>query len=176
MPKTLARAHSGGSMRFCTRMGGEVTRLSWRKCQKVAPSWSGFFGAPLGVVLLSATAGEGLVELLGAQGRAELDDALDLAWSGVPLRMRDAGRHDDSLPRSGDALLAVQGEVGFPGEDGESLFLAGVDVLGDDAAGHTAPVKADELPVAVGGDGGVGDPLAGGGVEEGPETVVGLSV
>ena len=43
-------------------MGGDVPRLSWRKCQKVAPSWSGFFG--------------------GAQCRAELDDALDLAWAG----------------------------------------------------------------------------------------------
>ena len=36
-------------------MGGEVTPLSWRKCQKVAPSWSGFLGPPLGVVLPSAT-------------------------------------------------------------------------------------------------------------------------
>ena len=36
-------------------MGGEVTRLSWRKCQKVAPSWSGLRGAPRGVVLPSAT-------------------------------------------------------------------------------------------------------------------------
>src|ERR1022692_214074 len=41
-------------MTFCTAMGGEVTRLSWRKCQKVAPSWSGLRGAPLGVVLPSA--------------------------------------------------------------------------------------------------------------------------
>src|SRR5580692_2396872 len=55
MPKSLASAHSGGSMRFCTTMGGELIRLSCRKCQKVAPSWSGFFGAPLGVVLPSAT-------------------------------------------------------------------------------------------------------------------------
>jgi hypothetical protein len=54
MRKTFASAHSGGRMRFCTQMGVEVTRLSWRKCQKVAPSWSGFFGTPAGVVLPSA--------------------------------------------------------------------------------------------------------------------------
>ncbi len=42
MPKAFASAHSGGSMRFCTQMGGVVTRLSWRKCQKVAPSEPGW--------------------------------------------------------------------------------------------------------------------------------------
>jgi len=52
---------------FCIPMGGEVTRLSWRKCQKVAPSWSGIFGAPRRVVLPSATRpGHSLVKLLGA--------------------------------------------------------------------------------------------------------------
>src|ERR1700733_1377704 len=35
-------------------MGGEVTRLSRRKCQKVAPSCSGFLGAPREVVRPSA--------------------------------------------------------------------------------------------------------------------------
>src|SRR5215472_501186 len=64
---------------------------------------------------------------------------------------------------------AVEGEVDFARQDGELLVLAGVDVLGDRPAGHDAPVEADELPVAVVGDGGVGDPLAGGRVEEGPE-------
>src|SRR5215468_2745366 len=64
---------------------------------------------------------------------------------------------------------AVEGEVGFARQDGELLVLAGVDVLGNRAAGHDAPVEADELSFAVFGDGGVGDPLAGGGVEEGPE-------
>lgn len=54
MPNILASAHSGGSMRFCTPMGGEVTRLSCRKGQKVAPSCSGFLGALRGVVLPSA--------------------------------------------------------------------------------------------------------------------------
>jgi hypothetical protein len=34
-------------MTFCTLMGDEVPRLSRRKCQKMAPSWSGFFGAPI---------------------------------------------------------------------------------------------------------------------------------
>jgi hypothetical protein len=32
-------------MRRCTLMNGESTWPSWRKCQKLAPSWSGFFGA-----------------------------------------------------------------------------------------------------------------------------------
>ena len=41
-------------MRFWTQIGGEVTRLSRRKYHIVAPSWSGFFGAPRGVVLPSA--------------------------------------------------------------------------------------------------------------------------
>ena len=53
--------------------------------------------------------------------------------------------------------------------DGEALLLAGMDVLGDHAAGNAAPGEADQLSVAVFGQGGVGDPLAGGGVEEGPE-------
>jgi hypothetical protein len=48
MPKTLASVHRGGRIRFCTQMGGVVTRLSWRKCQKVAPSWSGFLGGARG--------------------------------------------------------------------------------------------------------------------------------
>src|SRR5215472_2914753 len=64
---------------------------------------------------------------------------------------------------------AVEGEVDFARQDGELLVLAGVDVLGDRAAGHDAPVEADELSIAVVGDGGVGDRLAGGGVEEWPE-------
>ncbi len=81
-------------------MGGEVTRLSWRKCQKVAPSWSGLRGAPLGVVLaVSGQAGDGLVELLGAQRRPELDDGLDLGGSGVSLGVADARRHNDRLAR-----------------------------------------------------------------------------
>ncbi len=41
-------------MRFCTHTGGDVTRLSRRKCQTVAPSWRGFLGAPLALVLPSA--------------------------------------------------------------------------------------------------------------------------
>src|SRR5215468_12686826 len=114
-------------------------------------------------------AGERLVPLLGVQRWAEFDDALDLARTGISLRVRDTCGHDDRLACSGYALFAAQGEVGFTRQDGESLFLAGVDVLGDDAAGHAAPVEADELPVAVVGGGGVGDLLAGGGVEEGPE-------
>ena len=71
-------------MRFWIQIGGEVARLSWRKCQKVAPSWSGFFGAPRGGGLaFGAEAAEGLEHLLGVQRRTELDDAFDLDRSGV---------------------------------------------------------------------------------------------
>ena len=66
--------------------------------------------------------------LLGKQCRAEFDDALDLAWPGVSLGVRDVGGHDDRLARSGYALLAAQGEVGFARDDGEPLFLVWVDV------------------------------------------------
>ena len=47
--------HQGDHLLADLGIGGEVTRLSWRKCQKVEPSCSGFFGAPRGVVLPSAT-------------------------------------------------------------------------------------------------------------------------
>jgi hypothetical protein len=95
------------------------------------------------------------VEFLGVQCGAEFDDAVDLAGSGVALRVGHASRDDDGFAGSGYVFLAVEGEVGFAGQDGEALFLAGVDVLGDDAAGHAAPAEADELAVVVGGDGGV---------------------
>jgi hypothetical protein len=39
--------------------------------------------------------------------------------------------------------------VGFARQDGEPLFLVRVDVLGDHAAGHAAPVEADELSAIV---------------------------
>ena len=66
MPKSLASAHSGGSMRFCTAMGGELIRLSWRKCQKVAPSLERVFRHASGRGLaVGHQAGQGLVELLG---------------------------------------------------------------------------------------------------------------
>jgi hypothetical protein len=70
-------------------------------------------------------AGEGLVPLLGVQGRAELDDAVDLAWSGVSLGVRDARGDDDRLARSGHEFRTVKGEVGLAGQDGEALLLAG---------------------------------------------------
>jgi hypothetical protein len=56
--------------------------------------------------------------------------------------------------------------MGLTGNDGEALLLIGMDVLGDDAAGHAAPVESDELTVVVFGDCGVLDPLTGGRVEE----------
>ena len=73
--------------------------------------------------------------------------------------MRDTGGHDDRLARSGHMFLAVEGEVGLAGQDGEALFLAGVNVLGDNPAADAAPGEPDQLPVVVLGDGGVGDPL-----------------
>jgi hypothetical protein len=72
-------------MKFCRPTGGEVTRLSCRKCQKAAPSWSGLRGAPLGVVRPSA-ARDGLVELLAPQRSPQFDDRLDFAGSGVPSK------------------------------------------------------------------------------------------
>ncbi len=65
--------------------GAELERVAW-----CAP------GCGLAV---GDQAGEGLVQLLGAQGRAGLDDALDLVRSGVALGVRDAGRDDDRLAR-----------------------------------------------------------------------------
>ena len=93
---------AGGSMRFCTQIGGEVTRLSWRKCQKVAPSWSGLFGAPRGVVLPSATrpARASCHSLVCRAGRSSTTPSIS-AWSGVSLGVRDAGGDDDRLARSG---------------------------------------------------------------------------
>ena len=54
--RTPSPAPAAGAGTGCgPSMGGEVTPLSWRKCQKVAPSWSACLGPPLGVVLPSAT-------------------------------------------------------------------------------------------------------------------------
>ena len=101
-------------MRFWAQMGGEVTRLSWRKCQKVAPSWSGLLRRAPGCGLaVGDQAGEGLVPLLGVQRRAELDHAVDLGRSGVALRVRHAGGHDDRLARPGYELLTGQREAGL---------------------------------------------------------------
>src|ERR1035438_5258443 len=76
-------------MMFCRPTGGEVTRLSCRKCQKVAPSWSGLRGAPLGVVLPSAArpATASWNSLLRSAGRSST-----IAWisagPGVPSEWR----------------------------------------------------------------------------------------
>ena len=45
----------------------------------------------------------------------------------------------------------------------------GVDVLGDQTAGHATPAEPEEILVAVLSYGRELDPLAGGGVKEGPE-------
>ena len=80
--------------------------------------------APGRGLAVGGQAGEGLVPLLGAQRRAELDDAVDLGRSGVSLGVRDARRDDDRLARSGHELLAVEGEAGLACQDGEALLLA----------------------------------------------------
>jgi hypothetical protein len=59
--------------------------------------------------------------------------------------------------------------MGFAVLDGEPLFLVGMDVFGDGAAGHAAPVEADQFAGVVLGDRRVLDPFAGGRVEEGSE-------
>ncbi len=101
--------------------------------------------APWGGLAVGHQTGDSFVKLLGEKRRAQLNNALDVGLPGVPLRVRDASGHDDRLTRSGHAFLAAQGEVGFARHDGEALLLAGVDVLGDDAAGDVAPLEADEL-------------------------------
>src|ERR1022692_5092849 len=114
-------------------------------------------------------AGDGLVEFPGVQRWPQLHDSLDLGGSGVSLGMAHPGRHDDRLARPGHEFLAVEGEAGLAGGNDEALLLAGMNVLGDYPAGHAAPAEADQLPVAVPGNRGELDPLAGGRVEEGPE-------
>jgi hypothetical protein len=84
----------------------------------------GISGAPGRGLALGHQPGEGLVPFLGLQGRAELNDALDLGRSWVSLGVRDARGHDDRLACSGHAPLAVKGEVGFAGQDREPLLLA----------------------------------------------------
>lgn len=79
------------------------------------------------------------------------------------------GGHDDRVARPGREFLSVEGEHGLAGGDDETLLLAGMDVLGDRPAGHAAPLEPDQLPVAVLGNRGELDPLAGRRVEEGPE-------
>ena len=128
----MASADSGGNMRFCTQTGGEVDPAFVAEMPEGGAELERVLRrAPRCGLAVSHQAGQRLVELLGVQCRAEFDDALDLAWSGIALRVRDAGRDDDRLAGSGDTVLAAQGEVGFARQDGEPLFLAGVDVLGD---------------------------------------------
>ena len=117
-------------------------------------------------------AGQGLVELLGVEGRTELDHAGDLD---VPRFPSEWGTPAGTTMVS--PALAVIGspsrvKAASPGDDGEPLLLVGVDVLGDHPTGHAAPVEADEFTVAVLGHGGVLDPLAGGGLKKGWKVVI----
>jgi len=128
MPKSLASAHSGGSMRFCTTMGGELIRLSCRKCQNVAPSCSGFLGAAPGRGLaVGDQAGQGLVELLGKQRRAEFDDTLDLARAGVETG--GGGHNRRFVARAFDLDPAVPGEIVTLAHDAQTSggLLAAID-------------------------------------------------
>src|ERR1022692_145934 len=113
---------------------------------------------------------DGLVELLAPQRWPQLDDCLDLAGSGVSLGVANPCGHDNRVAGSGCEFLAVEGEAGLTFGDDEAFLLAGMDVLGDQPAWYAAPAEPDQLPVAVLGNGGELDPLAGGRVEEGPET------
>src|SRR5215467_9645121 len=135
--------------------GAELERVQW--C------------APLRGLAVGHQPRQGLVPLLARQRRAELDDRLNLGRSLIALGVTDPGRHDDRLSRSGHAFLAVESEPGFARGDDEPLLLVRVAVLGDHTARHTAPVEADQLPAGVLGDSRDFDPLAGSGVEEGPE-------
>src|SRR6201988_2332774 len=74
--------------------------------------------------------------------------------------MTDTDGNNDRLTRTDDALLAVDGEVRFAGGDDEALLLVRVEMLGDRAAGHAAPVEANEVLTAVLGSRGDLDPLA----------------
>jgi len=80
------------------------------------------------------------------------------------LRQRPQRRQDERLTRADDALLIAEGEVGFTRDDREALLMVGMDVLGDRAAGHAAPVEADDAAVAVTRGCGELDGLAGGAV------------
>jgi hypothetical protein len=70
-------------------------------------------------------AGQRFVPLLGVQGGAQLDDALDVGGSGVAFGMRHLGRDDHDLAGPRDALFPIEGEVGLSGRDDEPFLLAG---------------------------------------------------
>src|SRR5579863_1337622 len=83
--------------------------------------------------------------------------------------MAHPGGHDNRVARPGHEFLTVEGEAGFTLGDDEALLLIRVDVLGDHPAWHAAPAEPEQLPVAVLGNRGELNPLAGGRVEERPE-------
>jgi hypothetical protein len=109
------------------------------------------------------------MEFLAPQRWPQLHHCLDLGASGVSLRMGHPGGHHDHVAHPGREFLTGQGEPGLAGGVDETLLLAGMDVLGHHPAGHAAPAEPDQLPVAVLGNRGELDPLAGGRIEEGPE-------
>ncbi len=109
----------------------------------------------------ASQAGEGLVHLLRAQRRTQLDDADHLDRARVHLRVPSAGRDHDRLSRADDPSLTFDDEVRFAGDDQEALLLMGMKMLGDRAARRAAPVEADHTAVAVGGRRGELDLLTG---------------
>lgn len=89
--------------------------------------------------------------------------------------MTDANGHDEGLARADHASLASEGEVRLAGAYREALLLARMDVLGDRATGHAAPVETDDIFAVVLWGGGELDRFAGGRVENsrnGPDRAV----
>lgn len=127
-----------------------------------------------GLVLPSAT--RPAKASCGSLVRSTRQNSATATFSGP---MRRFPRNDGRQPAQrsshppGRAVLTAEGEAGFARHHDETPILARMDMLGDHAAGHAAAVEADELSVAVLGDGGVLDP-PGGGVEKGRKLVMWL--
>ncbi len=64
----------------------------------------------------------------------------------VPYPQGSGWRSTRSITRGpDDAILAVDSEVGFAGDDREALLLVRMDALDDRSAGPAAPLGAHDL-------------------------------
>lgn len=117
---------------------------------------------------MSHCGGEPAEDEVGHDG--DFYNRLDIGRSDVALRVRNPRRNDNRLTGFGDEFSPVEGEAGFAGDNGEAFFLLRVDVLGDDAPGHSAPVEAHEISVVVLGYSRVLNLFAGGRVEKRSES------